>query len=201
MEVSTKNVITSLEIATLSGKRHSDILRSIRRMEKSWLEVGQRNFAQSSYLNEQNRPMPMYKLSKTQSLYIATKFNDEARAKLVLRWEQLENEKRRAATAEQFRPKDTVDALELIVKELKSHKEEITNLKKSLISESLFTIFEYADIKGAKIKVIQARTLDTLAMDVCRQRGVAVDHKEVDGLKTTMYPRFILDQYFGYFAE
>jgi hypothetical protein len=31
-------------------------------------------------------------LTKTECLYIATKFNDEARAKLVLRWEQLEQE-------------------------------------------------------------------------------------------------------------
>ena len=29
-------------------------------------------------------------LTKTECLYIATKFNDEARAKLVLRWEELE---------------------------------------------------------------------------------------------------------------
>jgi hypothetical protein len=34
----------------------------------------------------------MYELSKTECLYIATKFNDEARAKLILRWEQLETD-------------------------------------------------------------------------------------------------------------
>ena len=34
--------------------------------------------------------MPCYQLTKTECLYIATKFNDEARAKLVLRWEELE---------------------------------------------------------------------------------------------------------------
>ena len=33
---------------------------------------------------------PCYQLTKTECLYIATKFNDEARAKLVLRWEELE---------------------------------------------------------------------------------------------------------------
>jgi hypothetical protein len=30
---------------------------------------------------------PFYNLTKTECLYIATKFIDEARAKLVLRWE------------------------------------------------------------------------------------------------------------------
>lgn len=32
----------------------------------------------------------LFSLSKTECLYIATKFNDEARAKLILRWEELE---------------------------------------------------------------------------------------------------------------
>ena len=39
------------------------------------------------------RVVPCYDLTKTECLYIATKFNDEARAKLVLRWEQLEKER------------------------------------------------------------------------------------------------------------
>ena len=36
--------------------------------------------------------VPYYSLTKTECLYIATKFNDEARAKLVLRWEELERQ-------------------------------------------------------------------------------------------------------------
>ena len=36
------------------------------------------------------RQVPCYQLTKTECLYVATKFNDEARAKLVLRWEELE---------------------------------------------------------------------------------------------------------------
>ena len=40
--------------------------------------------------NGGTREVPCYQLTKTECLYIATKFNDEARAKLVLRWQQLE---------------------------------------------------------------------------------------------------------------
>ena len=36
--------------------------------------------------------IPVFSLTKTESLFVATKFNDEARARLVLRWEQLEFE-------------------------------------------------------------------------------------------------------------
>lgn len=82
--------MTSLEIAELSGKPHDDLLKAIRKMEVSWIKLGQGNFSESYYINKQNRKMPMYELSKTESLYIATKFNDEARAKLIIRWESLE---------------------------------------------------------------------------------------------------------------
>ena len=42
--------------------------------------------------NGGTREVPCYSLPKTECLYIATKFNDETRAKLVLRWEQLERQ-------------------------------------------------------------------------------------------------------------
>ena len=47
-------------------------------------------FQLSGYKDSTGRSLPCYMLTKTECLYIATKFNDEARAKLVLRWQQLE---------------------------------------------------------------------------------------------------------------
>lgn len=43
-------------------------------------------------MDKNQRVRPCYTLTKTESLYIATKFNDEARAKLVLRWYELEQQ-------------------------------------------------------------------------------------------------------------
>ena len=43
-----------------------------------------------TYKDANGQLRPCYQLTKTECLYIATKFNDEARAKLVLRWEELE---------------------------------------------------------------------------------------------------------------
>jgi hypothetical protein len=42
------------------------------------------------YQDQKGEFRPCYSLTKTETLYIATKFNDEARARLVLRWEELE---------------------------------------------------------------------------------------------------------------
>ncbi|MBR4368845.1 MAG: phage antirepressor KilAC domain-containing protein, partial [Prevotella sp.] len=60
------------------------------KMEQAWVKVTQGNFSLSTYKDSTGRTLPCYSLTKTECLYIATKFNDEARAKLVLRWEELE---------------------------------------------------------------------------------------------------------------
>ena len=89
--------MTSIEIAEVTGKPHNDVLKAIRAMEPAWEKVSQGKFSLSSRKVEQPnggiREYPCYSLTKTECLYIATKFNDEARAKLVLRWEQLERER------------------------------------------------------------------------------------------------------------
>ena len=86
--------MTSLEIAELTGKQHNYLMKAIRKMEPAWEKVSQGKFAQSSRMvvqpNGGVREFPCYVLTKTECLYIATKFNDEARAKLVLRWQELE---------------------------------------------------------------------------------------------------------------
>ena len=98
-EISIKQqTMTSLEIAELTGKNHFDVLRAIRKMEPAWEKVQGSKFAclQKTYdlPNGGKKVMPYYQLTKTECLYIATKFNDEARAKLVLRWEKLEHDVR-----------------------------------------------------------------------------------------------------------
>lgn len=89
-EIMKRETMTSLEIAEITGKRHSDVLESIRNMEPAWEKIAQRKFPLGSYKDANNQDRPCYILSKTECLYVATKFNDEARAKLILRWEELE---------------------------------------------------------------------------------------------------------------
>ena len=86
--------MSSVDIAEMTGKRHSDVMRSIRAMELTWIKISERKFASASYKDEQGKPRPMYLLDYRECMYIATKFNDEARAKLILRWDELEKEDR-----------------------------------------------------------------------------------------------------------
>ena len=86
--------MTSLQIAEATGKAHKDVMRSIRNMEPAWVKVQGRSFAllqkEVEVNNGGHKMQPYYSLTKEECLYIATKFNDEARAKLVRRWKELE---------------------------------------------------------------------------------------------------------------
>ena len=87
-EISKKQqCMTSLDIAAVTGKPHGDVLKAIRKMEPAWeRECGGKFSCTSERVKMPQggvRLIPVFELTKTESLYIATKFNDEARARLV----------------------------------------------------------------------------------------------------------------------
>lgn len=92
-----KETMTSLEIAELTGKPHSDLMKAIRSMETAWEKINGGKFSLVEYKDAKGEMRPCYELNKTECLYIATKFNDEARAKLILRWEELETKQKSLA--------------------------------------------------------------------------------------------------------
>ena len=102
--------MTSLQIAEITGRRHTDVMRSIRKMEPAWEKVSERKFALAEYQDEQGKPRPCYYLNKEECLYIATKFNDEARAKLIKRWKELEEQSKPSV------PQNYLEALKSLVK-------------------------------------------------------------------------------------
>ena len=80
--VNLQQTMTSLEIAELTGKQHFHVMEAIRKMEPAWKKVCKSNFRLTSRTivqpNGGTREVPCYQLTKTECLYIATKFNDEA---------------------------------------------------------------------------------------------------------------------------
>lgn len=106
--------MTSLQIAEITGKAHKDILRAIRNMEPAWEKVQERKFAlmqeEIEISNGGHKMRPYYSLNKEECLYIATKFNDEARAKLIKRWKELEEQSKPSV------PQNYLEALKSLVK-------------------------------------------------------------------------------------
>lgn len=110
--INASEYMTSKEIAEVTGKEHKNVLAAIRLMEGAWGKVTGLSFKLSEYTDPTGRKLPMYKLTKTECLYVATKFNDEARAKLVIRWEELETKERQNVPA---LPQTYLEALKALV--------------------------------------------------------------------------------------
>lgn len=107
--------MTSLQIAEITGKPHNDVMKAIRKMEPAWQKVQGGNFSLMQEEVETNngghKMRPYFSLNKEECLYIATKFNDEARAKLIKRWKELEEQHQKPSV-----PQNYLEALESLVK-------------------------------------------------------------------------------------
>lgn len=102
--------MTSLQIAEITGKRHADVMKAIRKMEPAWSKINEGNFSLVEYKDKKGETRPCYSLNKEECLYIATKFNDEARAKLIKRWKELEEQSKPSV------PQNYLEALKSLVK-------------------------------------------------------------------------------------
>lgn len=134
-----KETMSSIEIAELTRKQHAHVMEAIRVMEPAWVKLGQSNFRLTSYKDQWNRNQPCYELTKTECLYVATKFNDEARAKLIIRWEQLETEKQKGNTL----PGNYLEALKSLV-ESEEQKQQL-QIQNEIQSERLKIVAPKAD--------------------------------------------------------
>lgn len=107
--------MTSLQIAEITGKPHNDVMKAIRKMEPAWERVQEGKFSLMQKEVETNngghKMRPYYSLNKEECLYIATKFNDEARAKLIKRWKELEEQHQKPSV-----PQNYLEALKSLVK-------------------------------------------------------------------------------------
>lgn len=90
-----RDCMTSLDIAAFTDRRHSNILRDIREMSDSWLKVTGQGFELSEYTDSTGRTLPMFKLTKAEILFVASKYDDEIRAMIIIRFCQLEEEERK----------------------------------------------------------------------------------------------------------
>lgn len=103
--------MTSLQTAEITGKNHFDVMRAIRKMEPAWEKINESKFALVDYQDKKGETRPCYSLNKEECLYIATKFNDEARAKLIKRWKELEEQHQKPSV-----PQNYLEALKSLVK-------------------------------------------------------------------------------------
>lgn len=86
--------MNSLQIAEVTGKRHSDVLRDIRNLVEQLEDDNERNFALVEYTDGKGERRPMYELSKKGCLCLASGYDANLRMKIINRWEELEIKER-----------------------------------------------------------------------------------------------------------
>ena len=144
--------MTSLTIAQVTGKMHKDVLKAIRNMEPAWLKVNGRHFALVEYKDSKGELRPCYSLTKTECLYIATKFSDEARARLVKRWYQLEREQLGVKMEEQ---KLLVTKREIMLKSDEIRRGLIAN--ENADADGCYTVSQLAEMMEITVKELNKR--------------------------------------------
>lgn len=174
-----KETMSSLEIAELTGKKHKHVMEAIRKMVPSWKKVCGTDFRLTFRSVEQpnggTRYEPYYLLTKTECLFIATKFNDEARAKLVLRWERLE--KQHISTTTAIQPKSSAEMLLLYAQQMVEQEKRITDIeaRQAAIENRINGVVEYSTIVGyanrynINVNLEKATHLGKVAKILCYQ--------------------------------
>lgn len=147
-EISTTIVdgdrMTSLQIAEITARLHKNVMRAIRNMEPAWEKINGRKFELVDYKDEKGETRPCYSLNKEECLYIATKFNDEARAKLIKRWKELEEQHQKPSV-----PQNYLEALKSLVK-VEEEKQQLA-LENKQKDETIITISKANVELGNKI--------------------------------------------------
>jgi Rha family phage regulatory protein len=89
--------MSSKEIAELTGKEHSNVMRDIRKLitelenDESLAEF---IFESGSYKDLNNQDRPIYQLTKKETLLLVSGYSAILRAKIINRWEELEQPKK-----------------------------------------------------------------------------------------------------------
>ncbi len=88
-----EQTITSIEIAQLTGTRHSDVLKKIETILSKINDINfnERNFSLVNYTDNKGEKRPMIKMTKSGSLFIASRYDVNLHLAVQLRWEELEN--------------------------------------------------------------------------------------------------------------
>ena len=139
-----KEMMSSLEIAELTGKRHDAILRDIRNLLNQG--VAAHNFVETYYKDKSNRNSPCFNLTKKGCLILASGYDAKLREKIIDRWEELETEKRNGGFQV---PTSFKEALLLA-----AHQQELIEEQQKQIEQKDETIeLQEAEIKKAAPKV------------------------------------------------
>lgn len=156
--INARETMSSLEIAELTGKQHSHVMRDIRAILEQG--VSESNFGLAEYSDNQGKARPMYNLTKKGCLILASGYDALLREKIINRWEELELEKRDTG----FKvPSSFAEALRLA-----AEKQEEVERQQKVIEEQKPKVEFYDDVVDSKDAIDMAQVAKTLNMGIGR---------------------------------
>lgn len=197
--VLNNGTMSSVEIAELTGKQHKHVMEAIRTMEPAWEKVYGSKFRLVDYTDKKGEKRPCYELNKTECLYIATKFNDEARAKLVLRWEELETKEQQISLSPAEILLRQAQALVNHEREMKRLTNELAEIKQRTTTDLKHsTIVAYVSRNNIQLDVKRYGAIGKKASSLCQKRGIETSKvNDVRWGQVKVYPDEILDEVFA----
>ena len=141
-ELLSKETMSSLQIAEITGKRHDAILRDIRHLITKG--VNAHNFVEVEYTDKKGEKRPCFELTKKGCLILASGYDAKLRERIIDRWEELESEKQK----ECFQvPKSFSEALQLAADQARQIEEQLKAIEqKDVRISKLQPKADFADV-------------------------------------------------------
>lgn len=139
-----KEGMTSLEIAEITNKQHSHVMRDIRdEIEKLGEEIAQSIFGLSEYKDSTGRKLPLYNCTPDGVMQLAARYDAVVRYKLIQKVKEIQK-------SSQKLPQTYLEALKELVK-IEEEKQQLEHRVNSLVhSKKLYTTTEIAKELGFK---------------------------------------------------
>ena len=130
-EILNKETMSSLQIAEITGKSHSNVMRDVRNLLGQG--VNQINFELVEYTDAKGENRPCYNLTKKGCLILASGYDALLREKIINRWEELEKKEQVVAL-----PKDYISALRALA-DAEEKKQQLALENKELAPKAEYT--------------------------------------------------------------
>ena len=131
----SKETMTSLEIAEVTGKNHAHIMRDIRKLLTQG--VNKSNFGLVEYTDKKGEQRPCYELTKKGCFILASGYDAVLREKIINRWVELETKERNGGFAV---PQTFAEALMLAAKQQMLIEEQQKNIEARKANEERLLI-------------------------------------------------------------
>lgn len=122
-------ITTSLKVAEVFGKRHNDVLKSIRNLTSAQNCAVLKMFETSSYVNEQGKEQPMFIMNRDGFTLLAMGFNGEKALEFKVKYIEAFNEMEAELKSQQAKQLTAAESLLQSVQLLVAHERQLSLLE------------------------------------------------------------------------